>query len=200
MTSRRNVVLGVAGGLLLPSLALATESGIVKGRHGGPNMIKGDPPKLDFGKGLLIPMNKAIFKTLWEGEDRWITYAHALADQQVLAMGRAEDAAVGTMKFMLLTLAFAPERLERFEGCGWKLRSGNLADLVRGEIALPGRPVHPAVDEVGDPAGGATPEGESMGPSAYHAITGYMVMKADAPLDYVKKKAQLLSEAAPSKP
>lgn len=75
MTSRRNVVLGIAGGLLLPSLALATESGIVKGRHGGPNMIKGDPPKLDFGKGLLIPMNKAIFKTLWEGEDRWITYA-----------------------------------------------------------------------------------------------------------------------------
>ncbi len=190
------MVLGVAGSLLLPSLARATEPGIVKGRRGGPNMIKGDPPKLDFGNGLLIPMNKAIFKTLWEGEDRWITYAHALADQQVLAMGRAEDAAVGTMKFMLLTLAFAPERLERFEGCGWKLKSGNLADLVRGEIALPGHPVLPAVDEVGDPTNGAS----SDGPSGYHAITGYMVMKKDAPLDYVKKKAQLLSEAAPSKP
>jgi hypothetical protein len=197
MTSRRNVVLGVTGSLFLPSLARAAEPGIVKGRHGGPDMIKGDPPRLDFGKGLLIPMNGSIFKTLWEGEDRWITYAHALATQQVRAMGRAEDAAVGTMKFMLLTLAFAPDRLERFEGSGWKLRSGNIDDLVRGEIALPGRPVHPAVDEVGDPAGGATPEGESMGASAFHAITGYMVMKKDASLEYVKQKARLLSDTAP---
>jgi hypothetical protein len=197
MTSRRNVVLGVTGSLFLPSLARAAEPGIVKGHHGGPDMIKGDPPRLDFGKGLLIPMNGSIFKTLWEGEDRWITYAHALATQQVRAMGSAEDAAVGTMKFMLLTLAFAPDRLERFEGSGWKLRSGNIDDLVRGEIALPGRPVHPAVDEVGDPAGGATPEGESMGASAFHAITGYMVMKKDASLEYVKQKARLLSDTAP---
>jgi hypothetical protein len=51
-------------------------------------MIKGDPPRLDFGKGLLIPMNGSIFKTLWEGEDRWITYADALATQQVRAMGQ----------------------------------------------------------------------------------------------------------------
>ena len=193
MPSRRNLILGAAAGVLAPAVVLADDTGVVKGRRGGPNMIKGDPPKLDFGKGLLIPMNKGIFKTLWEGEDRWITYAHAISDVQVLAMGRAEDAAVGTMKFMLLTLAFAPERLERFEGCGWKLKSGNLADLVRGEIALPGRPVHPAVDEVGDATNGASADGSS----GYHAITGYMVMKKDAPLDYVKQKARFLSDAAP---
>lgn len=192
MTSRRKLVLSLAGGLLLPPPVLAAEAGIVKGRNGGPNMIKGNPPQLDFGGGLLIPMDGSIFKALWEGEDRWITYSHALSRQQVRAMGRAEDAAVGKMKLMLLTLAFAPERLERFAGCGWRLKSENNADLVRGDIALPGRPVHPTVDEVGDPLGGATPEGESMGNSAYHAITGYMVMKKDASLAYIKQKAQLL--------
>ncbi|WP_297515951.1 hypothetical protein [uncultured Caulobacter sp.] len=185
--------------MLVPSLAFASTPGIVKGRRGGPDMIEGRPPKLDFGKGLVIPMNNAIFKALWEGEDRWVTYGHAISDQRMLAMGHAEDAALGTMKFMLLTLAFAPERLERFESCGWKLKSGNLDDLVRGEIALPGHPVLPAVDEVGDPAGGATPDGESTGPSGYHAVTGYMVMKKDAPLDYVKQKARFVTGTAPSK-
>lgn len=197
MALRRNVVFSVVGGLLLPSWASASDPGIVKGRKGGPDMIKGNPPKLDFGDGFVIPMDGRIFKALWEGEDRWITYAHALSRQQVRAMARAEDAAVGKMKMMLLTLAFAPERLERFEGRGWALKSGNTSDLVRGDIALPGRPVTPTVDEVSNSAGGETPEGASVGEPAYHAITGYMVMKKDAPLEYVKQKAQLLSEAAP---
>lgn len=43
------------------------EEGVVKGRRGGPNMIKSDPPKLDFGGGLIIPLNASIFRTLWEG-------------------------------------------------------------------------------------------------------------------------------------
>lgn len=197
MTTRRNLVFCLAGGVLMPSLAAAAETGIVKGRNGGPDMIKGNPPKLDFGGGFVIPMDGRIFKALWEGEDRWITYAHALSRQQVRAMARAEDAAVGKMKLMLLTLAFAPERLERFEGRGWALKSGNANDLVKGDIALPGRPVTPTVDEVSNAAGGETPEGASAGDPAYHAITGYMVMKKDAPLEYIKQKAQLLSEAAP---
>ena len=191
MATRRNLVFSLAGGMLMPSLALAAETGIVKGRKGGPDMIKGDPPRLDFGGGFVIPMDGRIFKALWEGEDRWITYAHALSRQQVRAMARAEDAAVGKMKLMLLTLAFAPERLDRFEGHGWALKSGNNDDLVRGDIALPGRPVMPTVDEVNNS------ESTTAGDPAYHAITGYMVMKKDAPLEYVKQKAQLLSEAAP---
>jgi hypothetical protein len=197
MTSRRDMVLGLAGGLFFSTVARAGEPEIVKGRKGGPNMIKGDPPRLDFGGGLIIPMNSSIFKALWEGEDRWITYGRALSTQKTRAMGQAEDAAVGKMKLMLLTLVFAPDRLERFEGCGWKLKSESTIDLVKGDIALPGRPVMPTVDEVSGQMG-QVPEGGSVGDPAFHAITGYMVMKKDAPLEYIKKKAQLLSEAAPS--
>lgn len=199
MTSRRNLVLGLAGGALLPTLTRAEETGVVKGRKGGPNMIKGNPNMLDFGGGLLIPMDGRIFKALWEGEDRWITYGRALSTQKVRAMGQAEDAATGKMKLMLLTLAFAPERLERFENCGWKLKSESTLDLIKGDIDLPGHPVMPTVDEVSGQIG-QVPEGGSVGDPAYRAITGYMVMKKDAPMDYIKKKAQLLSEAAPSKP
>lgn len=180
----------------LPGASLA-EEGVVKGRRGGPNMIKGDPPRLDFGGGLLIPMNGTIFRTLWEGEDRWVTYGRAISARKARAMGQAETAAIGSMKLMLMTLAFAPERLVRFETCGWKLKSGNTADLVMGDVALPGRPVMPTVDEVSASMEQA-PEGGSVGDPAYHAITGYMVMKKDAPLSYIKEKAQLLSKAAPS--
>jgi hypothetical protein len=197
MTSRRNVVLGAAAAAFSPIAAHAAEPEIVKGRKGGPNMIKGNPPKLDFGGGLVIPMNSLIFKALWEGEDRWITYGRALSTQKARAMGQAEDAAVGKMKLMLLTLVFAPDRLERFETCGWKLKSDSTIDLVRGDIALPGHPVMPTVDEVSGQIG-QVPEGGSVGDPAFHAITGYMVMKKDAPLEYIKKKARLLSEAAPS--
>jgi hypothetical protein len=195
MMDRRGLLFSLAA-TVAPGVALADE-GVVKGRKGGPNMIKGDPPKLDFGGGLLIPMNASIFKTLWEGEDRWITYGRALSTQKVRAMGQAENAAIGSMKLMLLTLVFRPDRLVRFETCGWKLKSGNTADLVKGDVALPGRPVMPTVDEVSS-AIGQVPEGGAVGDPAFHAITGYMVMKKDAPLTYIKEKAQLLSEAAPS--
>lgn len=192
----RRLLLVALGAIAAPGVAL-TDEGVVKGRKGGPNMIKGDPPRLDFGGGLLIPMNASIFRTLWEGEDRWITYGRALSIHQARAMGQAETAAIGSMKLMLLTLAFAPDRLVRFENCGWKLKSGNTADLVKGDIALPGRPVMPTVDEVSSSVS-QVPEGGSVGDPAYRAITGYMVMKKDAPLSYIKEKAQLLSEAAPS--
>jgi hypothetical protein len=198
MTSRRNVLLSVAAGLAAPALGRAEEPGIVKGRKGGPNMIKGDPPRLDFGGGLLIPMGRATFAAaVWEGQDRWITYGRALSANQMRAMAQAEQSAIAKMKFALLTLAFAPERLERFETCGWKLKSANAADYVKGDIALPGRPVMPTVDRVNGQVG-QNVEDAADGESGFHAITGYMVMKADAPLSYVKQKARLLSEAAPS--
>lgn len=194
MIARRSVLLSMIATTSAP--AAWAQSDIVKGRRDGPNMIKGDPPKLDFGGGLIIPMNASIFRTLWEGEDRWITYGRALSAQKVRAMGQADTAAIGSMKLMLLTLAFAPDRLMRFETCGWRLKSGKTDDLVKGDITLPGRPVMPTVDEV-SASEGQVPEGSSVGEPAYHAITGYMVMKKDAPLSYVKEKAQLLSEAAP---
>ncbi len=198
MTSRRNMLLGVAAGLAAPTLVRAEDTGVVKGRKGGPNMIKGNPPRLDFGGGFLIPMGAATFKAaVWEGPDRWITYGRALSANQMRAMANAERSAIGKMKLSLLTLVFAPERLERFEVCGWKLKSDNAADYVQGDIDLPGRPVMPTVDRVNGQLG-QNVEDAADGESGFHAITGYMVMKADAPLSYVKQKAQLLSEAAPS--
>jgi hypothetical protein len=198
MTSRRNVLAGLAAGMATPALARAEEPGIVKGRKGGPNMIKGNPPKLDFGGGLIIPMGRATFTAaVWEGQDRWITYGRALSANQMRAMAQAEQSAIAKMKLSLLTLTFAPERLERFEVCGWKLKSGDAADYIQGDIALPGRPVMPTVDQVNGQVG-QNVEDAAAGESGWHALTGYMVMKADAPLDYVKQKARLLSEAAPS--
>ena len=153
-------------------------------------MIKGNPPKLDFGGGLIIPMDDTIFKTLWEGEDRWLTYGVAFARQETRAMEQAEIAATGTMKLMLLTQAFAPERLVRFQTCGWRSKTGDAKDLVLGDIALPGRPVMPTTDQVADDQ--AAPSTGDPAEANYRAITGYMVMKKDAPLDYVRSHAQRL--------
>ncbi|PXA73372.1 hypothetical protein DMC25_26260 [Caulobacter sp. D4A] len=189
---RRHALAGLAIiALALPAAARQrSDDGVVKGRKGGPNMIKGDPPRLDFGGGLLIPMNASIFKTLWEGEDRWVTYGRSVARQETRAMQQAEVAATGTMKLMLLTQAFAPERLVRFETCGWRGRTGDAKDLVLGEIALPGRPVMPTTDRVNGAATGAETDG--LGEDAWHAVTGYMVMKKDVTLADVKARAQLI--------
>ena len=65
MIARRSVLLSMIATTAAP--AAWAQSDIVKGRRGGPNMIKGDPPKLDFGGGLIIPLNASIFRTLWEG-------------------------------------------------------------------------------------------------------------------------------------
>ena len=39
-----------------------------------PKLIPGDLTKVDFGHGLLVPMSKDTFHTLWEGDYRWISY------------------------------------------------------------------------------------------------------------------------------
>lgn len=189
---RRELMLALAGtALAFPAAARQrSEDGVVKGRRGGPNMIKGDPPRLDFGGGLVIPMNASIFRTLWEGEDRWVTYGRAVSRLEVKAMQQAEIAAIGTMKLMLLTQAFAPERLVRFETCGWRNRTSDANDLVLGDIPLPGKPVMPTTDRVT----GSVTDGDTggVGEDGWHAVTGYMVMKKDITLADVKARAQLL--------
>lgn len=189
---RRQILIGLAGAALaLPAAARQrSEDGVVKGRKGGPNMIKGDPPKLDFGGGLVIPMNATIFRTLWEGEDRWITYGRAVARMEVRAMQQAEVAAAATMKLMLLTQAFAPERLVRFETCGWRNRSNDAKDLIAGDVALPGKPVMPTTDRVTGVVTDADTGG--VGEDGWRALTGYMVMKQDISLAQVKATAQLV--------
>jgi len=49
----------------------------------------------------------------------------------------------------MLPPVFAPERRARFETSGWKLKSGNTAVLVMGDVALLAHPVMPTVDEDG---------------------------------------------------
>lgn len=157
-----------------------------------PKLIKGKPDKVDFGHGLLIPMSRDAFQCLWEGDDRWITYGHGFGGSEGAAMGQAEDAAVATMKFYLLTLAFAPDRLERVDGGGWRLKSGNAQDLVRGDITLPGRPVMPTVDHMNSYMQGETgDEGRSV--EASHATTGWLVWKKDVILTSVRKNARVYS-------
>lgn len=178
---------------------------LIKGENGQPDMV-------DFGHGLMVPMSSAAFHTLWEGDDRWITYGHGFGHNKAGAMGQAEEAAIGTMKLYLLTLAFAPDRLIRVDGGGWRLKSGNLADLVKGEIELPGRPVMPTTDEVmgvnksgkGAVAAGANGSATAIdsaggvdysnasGEQATHATTGWLIWKKEISLDDVRHRAVLI--------
>ena len=163
----------------------------------------GEPDKVDFGHGLLVPMNNDAFHTLWEGDDRWISYGHGFGSNKAKAMGQAEEAAVGTMKLYLLTLAFAPDRLVRVDGGGWRLKSGNLNDLVKGQITLPGRPVMPTTDTVSgvmSSRGGAGGGGDmadysgASGQEPTHATTGWLIWKKEVSLDDVRRNAVLLGE------
>lgn len=181
------------------------------------NLIPGHPDILDFGDGLKIPMSKAAFRTLWEDQKFWLAYGIGSSDYTAEAAGRAQTAALGTMKLLLLTLAFAPERLEHVYGCGWALKDQNSKDYVLGDIAIPGRPFRPVNDAnssnanlaqlyefsrgsmLGGNAPGAPTGAGNMGGfdmtgtnMKVHALTGYMVWKRDVTLDYVRAHAQLL--------
>lgn len=193
MTTRRAILIGALSGLAGVAITAPTRASTY-GRvmkAGKPKLIKGKPDMVDFGHGLLVPMSKDAFQVLWEGDDRWMTYGHGFGHNQAAAMGQAEEAAIGTMKLFLLTLAFTPERLVRIPGGGWKLKSGSTTDLVRGNVDLPGRPIMPTTDQVPDNANSDDnndPNGEST-----HATTGWVVWKTEVTLDTVRRNAQLVA-------
>ncbi|GAA0570962.1 hypothetical protein [Rhizomicrobium electricum] len=211
MTTRRDCLAGLTGFTALAGVANARNTLAEVLKVGPkPKLIKGGngvPDKVDFGHGLLVPMSNDAFHALWEGDDRWIAYGHGFGHNRASAMGQAERAAVGTMKLYLLTLAFTPERLERIEGGGWRLKSGKIADLVQGDIELPGRPVMPTTDAVmgmiggshantGSAAGiaeaGSSPAGSpASGEETVHATTGWLIWKREVSLDDVRRKAVL---------
>lgn len=180
-------------------------------------LIPGHPDILDFGDGLKIPMGKAAFRTLWEDDRLWLTYGLGASLYTTEASGMAQTAAIGTMKLLLLTLAFAPDRLTHVNNCGWTLKDQNSKNYVMGDIAIPGKPFRPVNDanssnadlaqlyefSRGSMMGGNTPgapvgAGNTAGFDVtgsnmkVHAFTGYMVWKRDLPLDYVRKHAQLI--------
>jgi hypothetical protein len=204
MQSTRRLILAAAIGAL-PGAALAQAiTGRASARKvgGAPKMIAGDPPRLDFGGGLVVPMDRRIFGVLWEGQDRWITYARGVAANRLRAMALAQEAAETSMKTLLLTLAFKPERMEKVEGSGWRPISKDPADLVFGALKLPGKALMPVTEGFGqggatrvDPATGA--DDPTGAPSDYvHALTGYMVMKSEVDLDHVREYARLIEPAA----
>jgi hypothetical protein len=210
MESRRNILAGLATALTVPLGAsfaadlpkVLPPTGVLPDGKIHANLLPGaahgDPPILDFGDGLRIPLGKSALKVLWEGKDFWITYGAGNASRTITALAHAKWSAVGTMKFLLLTLAFAPERVERFENCGWRLKSQDVKDFVMGDIDLPGEPPVPIATALG---GRAQPGMDAMfntmdfpvGSFGYnYAFTSYIVRKKDITLDDVRARAQLL--------
>ena len=87
-------------------------------------------------------------------------------------------------------LAFAPEKLVRVDGGGWKLKSGSTADLVRGDIDLPGRPLMPTTDQTNSLTGGDA--ASSAGDEGWHATTGWLIWKREITLGFVRNNAKFV--------
>lgn len=194
MNSRRGFLSALIGTVAaMPGASARNTLGEVLSVGPRPKLIRGNPDKVDFGHGLLIPMSRDAFEVLWEGDDRWITYGQGFGHNEAQAMAMAEEAAIGTMKLMLITLVFAPDRLERVDGGGWRLKSRNTADLVRGDVDLPGRPVMPTTDRMYDYMEAESANGGGgNGEGSVHATTGWLLWKKDVNLDYVRRTAQLV--------
>src|SRR5262249_37505489 len=115
----------------------------------------------------------------------------AVSEIQANAMGHAEFTAEAMMKMMLLTLAFAPERLERVETCGWRVKTGYRDDMVQSVVDLPGGPFTPWAEAYGGQEV-IVSEGPSITPPIQHAICTYVVLKADASLSAIRQNAMLV--------
>lgn len=215
MQTRRAVVVSMMGALAVIGGAEATDDSLPKA-----TVIKGDPPILDFGDGLKVPCNKSAFLTLWESPKFWLTFGFGTAALREIAQRRAVVHAKGAMEYLLLTLAFAPQRLKSVDGHGWRQKVEKPSNYVMGDLDLPGRASRP-LDDVflgggnvsvdsfwSDPsAGGMTatapsgPGGPQVGTSIMpptmttrnvNAFCCYVVMKKDLSLDDVRKRAKIL--------
>lgn len=206
MRNRRTVLLSFAGTLAAAPLFRAGAAEAV--RAGPPTadtpkakVIPGKPPVLDFGGGLKIPCDKSAFLTLWEGKTFWLTFGAGRSSYSERAQGEAVHYAMGAMKLLLLTLAFAPDRLERKDG-GWRLKVQNPKYYVLGDIQLPGKPYWPVTDAAigfGDSPALTAPDsfgGAGLDPNTIDgqvsAFTTYIVLKKDVDLDYVRTNAHVL--------
>jgi hypothetical protein len=168
------------------------------------------PPILDFGDGFQIVCDKSAFLTLWEGKTFWLTFGAGRSAYALQAQGQAVNFANSAMKLLLMTLAFAPNRMEKANG-GWRMKPDQPKNWVRGDIKLPGAPYWPITDaslgfgNMDDPAmSGAVPSDSSAAgkgaPSLDPAFAGdkvsafccYLVLKQDMSLDDVRARAQIL--------
>lgn len=179
-------------------------------------LIAGQPAILDYGGGVKVPCTKDAFFTLWEGERFWLTFGFGRSPSNDIAKIRASKQAVGVMKFMLLTLAFAPERLVKGDGNGWRKKDPAAHDFVLGELDLPLRPERSLSDAflgAGNTEispfwnwGGGAPMQETVPGQApaqpgaptdlrqafRNAFSSGIVLKKDLSLDDVRKRATVL--------
>lgn len=216
--NRRTVVV-----LLAASLAAAKTLAAARAQGVGPpaaKFIPGDPPVLDYGEGVKVPCDKHAFFTLWEGSAFWLSFGFGISPSVEIARIRATKQAAGVMKFLLLTLAFAPQRLVKGDGNGWHKKDPAARDFVLGELVLPGSP-SPAVSDAflgggnveispfwdwTTPGAGPTERsrnGESganspswppsnLQPAQRHAFASYIILKKDLSLADVRKRAAIL--------
>ena len=174
-------------------------------------VIDGKPPLLDFGDGVRVPCDKSAFLSLWEGPHYWLTFGAGRSHYSAQAQGQAVNYARAAMKLLLLTLAFAPDRLAPLDGGGRHLRSGAIKDFVKGDIDLPGNPFWPDTDAFVGFGSSDAPALGSMGFGAQgpagttggtdpltgswnyvDAFAAYVVFKRDVSLDWVRTHAQVL--------
>ncbi len=215
MQTRRKVIISGLGALATVGCAEAADDDLPKA-----TVIGGKPPILDFGDGLQVPCDKSAFLTLWESPTYWLTFGFGTAGLRDVAQHEAVYHATGAMRYLLLTLAFAPQRLESVGGHGWRQKVEEPYNYVMGDLDLPGRASKP-LDDVflgrgnvnadafwNDPsAGGVTmaaptgPGGPQVGtpiapPSisarSVNAFCCYVVKKKDLSLDDVRLRAKVL--------
>lgn len=180
--SRRKMLIGI--GLT----AFAAPMGVLADDGNGlaPKLRRGLLPKYDFGGGLVVPTNDDRFGALWEGPDRWVAYGEATDVDQPAATRAAMAVAVDTLVTLILTQAFAPERLQAYQGSGWKLRAA--AQPVWGEIDLPVRLVSPTVSDTVN--GNDSVDIDPMKRERREVSLGCMVMKRDLDPADIRTKAR----------
>lgn len=207
MHTRRTIIVSLAGTIAVigsGSAAPADESDIPIA-----TVIPGKPALLDYGDGMKIPANREAFFTLWEGSTFWLTFGFGISPSVETAQNMAAKQAAGVMKFLLLTLAFAPNRLLDNGYHGWTIKDPKAHNLVIGELDLPPNPNKSVNDsflgggniEIGtlwnlgpSPSGGddMAALARRMPQAVRHAFTKYIILKKDLSLDDVRKHAVIL--------
>lgn len=217
MRNRRTVVFSLAGMLAAAAAmragraAEATPASEASPDTPKATVIPGKPPVLDFGGGVRVPCSKDAFLTLWEGKTYWLTFGAGRSHYALQAQGQSVKYAKSAMKLLLMTLAVAPDRLERVDGGGWRLITADIKDFVKGDVDLPGNPFWPNNDAFlgfgsadapvlgtlgfGTPADSGSKAMDLPGSWLYvDAFCAYVVFKKDVSLDWVRAHAQVLPD------
>lgn len=222
METRRSILISFLGAAAMAGSASAATPPPVEvpgqpGKDGLPQpvVLPGTPPVLDYGSGVKVPADKHAFLTLWEADSFWLTFGFGAAPRSDQAKSLAVHHAEGAMKYLLLTLAFAPDRLTQGDGHGWHQKVEDPQQYVVGDLDLPGTYSLPLTDAGGrfgstdqSNLGGVTgtgsigqsssmPGAEGMGGfnpammlGKMNAFCAYVVKKSDLSLDDVRKRAK----------